>query len=846
MFQNYFKTAWRNLLRSKVNTTINVLGLTLGISVCLIIFLLVRFELSYDGFHPDKDRIYRVVAVSSGPDGERPFGFVTTALPDDVRKEVSGFESVAAFDNFYTTVSVPRKGRENQVFDAAKSGEEASPIIIAQPQFFEIFHYRWLAGNAATALNEPFKVVLSEKEAERYFGRQDAGDRGVGSADGGGQSAGRENAGNAGAGHQDADSWLGRKLIYHDSLEVTVSGIVADWDEHSDFAFRDFISYPTIEHSFLKNDYEKSWGMWDYDAQGVVKLAQGVTRAQVERQLPDFMARHKVGPKEYKMRLSLQPLADIHFNEKYADNFARKANLPTLYGMAAIAAFILLIAAINFINLSTAQSVRRAREIGVRKVLGGRRSAILLQFLSEALLIVLFAAVLALLLAEPLLAAVRSLLPRGVQPEVFNGPTFLFLAITVLITCLLAGLYPARVLSAYQPVLSLKGQGIAQLNSKSYLRRSLIVFQFTISMIFIIGTLIVGRQIHYVLTTDLGFDHDAIVIIRANQDRPNHKRAVLAQKIREIPDVRMVARHMEAPTAKGHPGTFIENIGEADKKVMASFDMCDTDYVPLYGMHLLAGRNLFPSDTIHEFLINETCAQQLGYRHPADALGHLVDIGMNGGKGPVVGVIRDFHSMSMHEPITPFFMSTFEGAERDISVKLSTGGQSVGHLKEALARLEKAWKEVYPNKKFEYSFFDESIARLYEKEEKTASIMNIAMGIAIFISCMGLFGLAAFVAEQRTKEIGIRKVLGATVMDLVSMLSADTVRLVVMAMVIAGPVAYYFMHQWLQDFAYRVSIPWWIYAVAGGAAILIALLTVSFQALRAAMVNPVESLRSAE
>ena len=818
MLKNYFKTAWRSLLRNKVNTTINVLGLTLGIAVCLIIFLLVRFELSYDKFHPDGDRIYRIVANSAGPDGERQFGFVTTALPDAARAEISGFENVAAFDNLNSPVSVPRAGRENQVFDAVKQGEGASPIVIVEPQFFDIFHYRWLAGNAATALKDPFRVVLSEKEATKYFGAQSP------------------------------DRWLGRQLIYRDSLTVTVSGIVADWDQHSDYAFQDFISFPTIAASFLRDEFEISWGMWDYDAQSIVKLASGVTKAQVERQLPAFMARHKVGPKEFTMALALQPLADIHFNEKYVDDFARKASLPTLYGLAAIAAFIQLIAAINFINLATAQSVQRAREIGVRKVLGGRRPAIVLQFLSEALLIVLFAAVLALLLAAPLLAAVQSLLPREVRLEVFQGSTFLFLAITTLVTCLLAGLYPARVLSAYQPALSLKGQGIQQLNRKSYLRKALIVFQFSVSLIFIIGTLIVGRQIHYVLNTDLGFDHDAIVIIRANQDRPNHKRAVLAQKFRELPDVQLVARHMEAPTAKGHPGTFIEMAGNADngKRVMASFDMCDTEYIRVYGMHILAGRNLFPSDTIHEFLINETCAQQLGFRHPADALGHLVEVGMNHGSGPVVGVIRDFHSKSMHEPITPFFMSTNEGAERDISVKLATSGQSVGHLSAVLARLEKAWKEVYPTKKFEYSFFDETIAWLYEKEEKTARIMNIAMGMAIFIACMGLFGLAAFVAEQRTKEIGIRKVLGATVVNIVAMLSRDFVRLVVIAIVIASPVAWWFMHQWLQDFVYRVPISWWIYGVAGAGAILIALLTVSAQAIRAATTNPVESLRSAE
>jgi len=814
MFKNYFKTAWRSLARNKVNTTINVLGLTLGITVCLIIFLLVRFELSYDRFHPDGDRIYRIVAISSGPDGEQPFGFITTALPNAARAEVSGFESVAAFDNLYSAVSVPRVGRKDQVFDAAKQGEEASPIIIAQPQFFDIFHYRWLAGNAATALNDPYKVVLSEKEATKYFGPQSP------------------------------DSWLGRQVIYKDSLRVTVSGIVADWDQHSDYAFRDFISYSTIAHSFLKDEFEDSWTMWDYDAQSIVKLAPGVTRAQVERQLPAFMARHKKGPKEYKMALALQPLVDVHFNEKYEDDFARKASMPTLYGLGAIAAFILLIAAINFINLATAQSVQRAREIGVRKVLGGRRPEIVLQFLSEALLIVLIATALALLLANPLLVALRSLLPRGVTLKVFQGSTLLFLAATVVVTCLLAGLYPARVLSSYQPVLSLKGQGIQQLNSKSYLRKSLIVFQFTISLIFIIGTLIVGRQIHYVLNTDLGFDHDAIVIIRMDQDGPDHKRAVLAQKFRALPDVQMVARHMEAPTAKGHPGTFIEYKGATDSKVSASFDMCDTDYVRLYGMHIVAGRNMFPSDTSREFLINETCARQLGFRHPADALGHLVDIGMDNGHGPIVGVIRDFHSKSLHEAITPFFLGTDAGWGRDISVKLSTSGQSADHLSAVLGQLAAAWKEVYPDKKFDYSFFDETIARLYEKEQKTARIMNIAMAIAIFISCMGLFGLAAFIAEQRTKEIGIRKVLGATVTDIVSMLSVDFVRLVVIAIVIASPVAYYFMHRWLQDFAYRVPISWWIYAVAGSGALVIALLTVSWQAIRAARANPVESLKA--
>jgi hypothetical protein len=305
----------------------------------------------------------------------------------------------------------------------------------------------------------------------------------------------------------------------------------------------------------------------------------------------------------------------------------------------------------------------------------------------------------------------------------------------------------------------------------------------------------------------------------------------------------MVSRHMETPVASGHLGSEIASTATMSNSVISAFDECDTNYVPLYGLHIIAGRNLFPSDSVREFLLNETCARQIGFLHSADAIGHMVYIGMDHRHGPVVGIIKDFHAKSLHEPIAPFYISSGDALESTVSVKLSTEGRSPDHMSAMLTRLEAACKEVYPNKKFEYSFFDETIARLYEKEQKTAGIMNIAMAIAIFISCMGLFGLAAFIAEQRTKEIGVRKVLGASVTDIVSMLSADFVRLVVIAIVIASPVAYYFMHRWLQDFAYRVPISWWIYAVAGGGALVIALLTVSWQAIRAATANPVESLK---
>jgi putative ABC transport system permease protein len=704
----------------------------------------------------------------------------------------------------------PQKDKEQLVFFPVD--EEPSPITFTQQTYFDMFKYRWLAGNRATALNDPFRVVLTEKEATKYFGPEDP------------------------------NRWLGRVVVYSDSLRVTVSGIVADWKGNSDFAFQDFISYPTIHSSFLKNDYESNgYGMWDYGNYVMVKLAP-----RVVSQLPAFLDRHlKQDQGDGRRALGLQPLSDIHYNEKYRDAFSRKANLPTLYGLAGIAAFILLIAAINFINLSTAQSVRRSREIGVRKVLGGRRGALIVQFMGETLLLVLAACVLALLIANPLLAAFRSLLPRGVQLEVFQWQTFVFLGAIAFVTCLLAGWYPARVLSSYKPVLSLKGQGIQQLNNKSYLRKVLIVFQFTVSLIFIIGTLIVTRQIHFMMNTDLGFDHDAIVNFRSGPDGAQHRRTVLEDKLRAIPDIKLIARSMNTPLAAGHNGTnIIYHKGMAGERTAdASFDCIDTNFLRLYGMHLAAGRDLFASDTLREFLINETCAKQLGFQHPEDAIGKVVDIGMNHGHGPIVGVVKDFHAQTMHEVIKPFFISSYTRAEGFFSIKLGTTGQTGDQLKSTLTQMEKAYAEVYPDRKFEYRFYDETIARLYEKEQKTAALLNIAMGIAIFISCLGLFGLAAFIAEQRTKEIGIRKILGASVANIVGMLSKDFLWLVGIAIVIASPVAWYFMRQWLQDFVYRIPISWWTYAFAGFGAIGIALVTVSFQAIRAATANPVESLK---
>jgi putative ABC transport system permease protein len=820
MLLNYFKIAWRMLTRNKVYTAINVLGLALGICSCLVIFLITHFELSYDTFHPGKERIYRITGEHSRPSGEsRKLGFVPDPMAMTIRTELTGLETVAGFYNYHAKVSIPNGKNVDRQFERPKYNLP-SDVIVADPQYFELFKYQWLAGNPATALQQPFQVVLTEQEARKYFG--------------------------AGS----ADQFMGRPILYDDSLHMTVSGIVKDLPANTDFAFKDFISFSTIRHSFLKKEFDlNAWGMWDNFSQAFIKLAPGVTPAQIQRQFPAFQKKYLGEQEGDKSKVSLQPLSDIHFNDAYPDAFSRKASLPTLYILMGVAAFILLIAAINFINLSTAQSIQRVKEIGIRKVLGGRRRSLVFQFLVETFVLTCLAVLLSLLLIKPVLSAFHAFIPAGLSFHLFDPANLLFLGSITLVTSLLAGFYPAKILSSYLPVISLKGEGGQTVNRKSYLRQSLIVFQFTIALLFIIGTWIMGDQIRFLLNADMGFNKTAVLNIPTPRvQNAKEKRKLLLQKIGQISTVAMECTSEGTPAAVGHRGTDIMYKGKDLVKVSAEMHLADDKFLSLYELKLLAGRNLLRSDTMSEVLLNESCARALGFKKPEDAVGQLVESGQkdnrNQGLLPVVGVVADFHSRSLKETVGPVFISSNADASRIISVKLSMQHDQFTGLQNTLAKIQQDWKEIYPDNKFEYTFFDETIAAFYDKEQKTASIMNTAMFMAIFISCMGLFGVTTFMAGQRTREIGIRKVLGASVTGIVQLLTIDFVRLIGISILIASPIAWYFMHRWLQDFAYRTSIHPWIFAGAGLTALFIALATVSFQAIRAATANPVKSLRS--
>ena len=817
MFRNYFKIAWRNISRHKVYTTINILGLAFGICACIAIYLISSFELSFDKFHPDKERIYRIVGDMERNSGEKIFLNCPLLDAAGIQQSVPGFEASAGMHLYNGKISIPGANNIVKKFDNRIDNSYQSTSIITWPSYFSVFTYQWLAGNAQS-LNEPFKVVLSENRARKYFGDIPVSDM------------------------------IGKTVIYDDSLVVHVSGIVRDWNRNTDFGYTDFISIGSATHSFLRNQIPtEDWSsLSPHRAFAFVKLSKGVSAAQVNARLTAFVKLHnKELPPGNLLTSYLQPLTGIHFTKEFhrgddGDDF-RKPYLPTLYALIGVALFILVIAIVNFINLSTAQSVQRSKEIGVRKVLGGGKRHITMQFLAETFVLTLFSCIAAILLVKPVLYLFSDYVPKELVVDLFNIQTIAFLLIITVVTTLLAGFYPARVMASYLPVLSLKGIGVQKGTDKLNLRKTLIVFQFTISLVFIIGAIVVGKQVHFMAKADKGFNTDAIIVVNKHRDR-EHKLKLFAEHIRHISGIRTVILQGNSPMgfAQGQED-FIFKKNEPLKK-SALFDAGDENFIPFYQMKLLAGSNLTHSDSLQDLVINEAYVKALGFDSPQDVIGKFLF--KNDKAYAITGVVANFHTGSFHEAIQPVVIGRMPERESSIAIKLNINEKKTADVKKIIAGMEEEWKKILPEEGFNYNFLNESISWLYGQEENTAWLVKAAMFITIFISCMGLFGLGMFTAERRTKEIGIRKVLGATVTDLTAMLSKDFIKLVLVAIVIASPIAWLLMNQWLQDFAYRTNISWWVFALAGLSAIVIALITVSFQAIKAAVANPVKSLRA--
>jgi ABC-type antimicrobial peptide transport system permease subunit len=817
MLQNYFTVAWRNLVRNKLHAFINVLGLSIGISSCLVIFLIVKYELSFDTFHKDKERIHRVVSQIEITGEWHKNSGVSAAAPFAVRNEVSGIETVVAFHEYGAKVSLPN-GNAKPIRIESKTKK-----MLVEPSYFQLIQYEWLKGAPETALSEPNKVVLTEKQAKLYFGESEA---------------------------------IGRQILYGDSLWVTVAGIVKDIKQPSDFeVFTDFISFKSIEsNGFLKRNYNlTNWSNTNGSSQLFVKLSQGTDTAQVNAQLMGITDKYVNNNEKEKFgrKLILQPLADLHFSKEYW-NFARQANLSTLYGLAVVAVILLIIACINFINLETAQSIYRAKEVGIRKTLGSSRKHLIFQFLGETSMVTLCAILVSIFIAEQSLWLFSDYVPKGVTLDLLATETLLFFgSIWIVVSCL-SGIYPAFVLSAFSPILAMKNQiSASKANSrKAYLRKTLIITQFAISQAFIVGTLIVSSQIDFMINKDMGFKKDEIMVFYTPwfwEDSVKEKwKFTLIDRIKQLPEVQQISLSSNAIAENGYSTTVLKfKKGQNIMEVNAHRKSGDSSFVNMFSLQILAGRNINNSDTTKELLINEAYLKVLGFKNPQEVLNQEI-IAYNGAVYPIVGVVKDFHIQPLHKNIEPTFIGCENKYATTVNVKLQTKGKKPEEVQAIVGKIEKLYNETYPETedKFEATWFDDQINKFYESEMKMSKLMNTATFLAILISSLGLFGLVSFMVNQRMKEIGIRKVLGATISQITFLLSKDFLILVGIAFVIATPIAYYFTQEWLKDFAYKIGTRFDLFMLAGASAIVIALLTVSYKTIKAALENPVKSLRS--
>ncbi|MEO6550893.1 MAG: FtsX-like permease family protein [Ferruginibacter sp.] len=816
MFKNYFLVAVRSFWRNKAFSAINISGLAIGISASLVIFLLIKYHFTFDKFEKDGDRIYRVVSLF-GFSGEvyRNSG-VTAPMANAVRNELTGIDEVVPFRtwNGDVKISVPRADQdEPAVYKHQKN------VIFAGREYFQMVKYEWISGSPGEALSQPYQVVVTESKAKQYYPKL-----------------------------QPAQA-LGKEIYFNDSVRATITGIVKDLQQNTDFTFAVFVSKITLEKTSLNPGDLENWNNTNGASQLFLKLSRGTSPLTVQAQIAKLYSKNKKRePGDHSTtKHLLQPLKELHFDKDYGGYDLPLASKPTLYGLLAVAVFLLLLGCINFINLTTAKASQRAKEIGVRKTLGSSRKQLIVQIFSETLLLTILSTLLSVILTPVILKAFSGFIPEGLHFNFFQQPIiFAFLLLLIAVVTLLSALYPALLLSGYKPVLVLKNQAHANSHTtrNAWLRKSLSVSQFVIAQVLIMATILVSKQINYSLDKNMGFKKDAIVHFETNYyDTVQSHKTVLLTKLQAIPGIHLTSLSTSTPSSNN---TWSSTMKYKDGKKEVESDVqqkfADTNYIGLYQMKLLAGSNLRASDTVREYLVNETLARTLGFNRPEDAVGKLLE--WSNKQILIVGVVADFHQKSLHEQIKPLAISTWANSQRTFNIALMPQNGDGTSWKMVISKIEKAFKEVYPEEEFEYSFLDDDIAKYYEQEQHIASLLKWSTCLAVFISSLGLLGLVVFTTTQRTKEIGVRKVLGATVAQIVSLLSKDFLKLIVLAFIIAIPLAWYGANEWLKSFEYRTNLSWWVFFSGGIIMLLIASIVLSFRTFKAAAANPVKSLRT--
>ena len=794
MFKLNLKIAWRNLFKNKGYTLINVAGLAIGMASCILVFLFIRHELSYDEGFKNEKRIYRFVTDWKYVAFDDYSSGVPIPVIKAAKEEIAGFDKTAAIVKRWGIVHV--KGDNGK--DIVKSDE---PIYYAEPDFFEIFDLEWFYGKPAQALAQPNTVTLAKATAIKYFGS--------------------------------AEKAIGKTITLGTKTNLKVTGVFQDMPENSSFPLKIVISY----QSFGDKD-DNCWDCVNSSTSVFALVREGLAMKDVQPALDAFNKKYYTDKKIAGNQINrLQPLRDIHFNERY-DNFADTTiDKSKIYGLVVIGLFLMLTACINFINLTTAQAINRAKEVGVRKVMGSRRKHLISQFLVETFIVTLTAMLIASVLAELAIPQMQELFNNRITFSLFQHPIiFVFMALLVLGVAFLAGFYPAMVMSGFDPALAIKNKLILN-NSRLSLRKVLVIAQFSISIILIISTLVVINQMAYMKEKPLGFNPQQVAMVSIPNDSLSRtKHLSFKERMLKIPGVQLLSFCQSPPLSGNVNSSDFTYNGIKNKDFELRTSRVDENYFKVFDLKIIAGSVFSKSDTANGYIVNETFIKKMYLKNPNDVLGKKILV--NGNNLPIVGVVADFNDKSLKEGISGLAISSGKNQYWNVAVKID-GKQLMSTMK----KTEELWNSMFPNSVYHASFVNESINGYYETERVMGVLFKVFAGVIIFISFIGLFGLMSFVATQRTKEMAIRKVLGATTFELVKMLNGSFLLMVFIANLIAWPLAYIFVRSWLNSFAYRMELSIWPFVLAMCLTMLITLLTVSIRSYKAAIANTIDALK---
>jgi len=801
VLKNYFKIALRNLSRNRSNTFINVFGLSIGIAACLLIFLVIRFEKSFDDFHKNKDRIYRLVSVFNNSDGIRYSAGVPFPVIKGLRIDYPQLENVAGIYETDGLLTIIDGKKENEKF------QEDKGVFYAEPQFFDIFSFGWLSGNPRTALTDPNSVVLTEDIGDKYFG-----------------------------------SWkvaVGKTLKFDNKYVFKVTGIIKNVPANSDFPLKVVFSFSTLKETNINRNLD-DWVSTFSSFNCYLLFPPNLTKEKFESFLQTFLQKHK--PPEYlKDGLDVQPLSDIHYDSRFGNYSHHVFTKELITALTLIGLFLLIIACVNFINLSTAQAVNRSREVGVRKVLGSSRKQLALQFISETFLVNLFAMFLSCIISEMVINYLNGILNLKLSFNFFGDPQLLlFMSALTLAITIFSGFYPAIVLSGFNPVEVLKAKITSRKSGGISLRRGLVVVQFAIAQVMIIAMLVVVGQMNFFKNASLGFNKNSIVQVPVPGDSISiYKTPTLKNRLLGTSGVKDVSLSAFSPIDGSHWSSDFK-FDNSPKKTDFDADLkwADVDFFKTFDLQFISGGPFRESDSTNGFVVNQTLVNKLGFTNPSDIIGKKINFWDGDVVAPVVGVVKDFHSAPLQREISPVVIGSWIDVYGMLNIKVS-----VSDLSTTMLSVKKLWEETYPEYLYNYKFLDEKIDDFYKTESTLSALYSIFSGIAIFISCLGLYGLISFMTIQRTKEVGIRKVLGASAGNIIYLFSKEFTLLIVIAFALASPAAYFIMQSWLDKFAYRINIGFGIFLATIAASLLVAWLAVGYRAIKVANSNPVKALR---